>query len=340
MHRMIVVTAALALVLTGCGGNGGTSPTATDPLAGIPKFQESVAYTGPEEADGLTPFLEEHLGGIVRLDVQILDPPVPSAQERSRPAYVVLGYSGCADGVYCGGTEILMEEVSLGGDSTVSYDGGAWRLSGYFLVLSFVGPGTGGVMSARLKPLPSERVLELLADGDGDGDGATPGAASESAPSSEATPTGPGPAAGDQTLREGQTVTLYNRGRRAAVEVTLHGLSYPEPKPYDKPSKGNALVLLEMTIRNVGEKPVYGTNVYPAWLGDDGRAIDDTGWVIAPFGKYATGEYTEELSDTVGVGQYIRGFGLYEIPADESGTLVFPYGPSTMLIDVDPTARR
>lgn len=148
--------------------------------------------------------------------------------------------------------------------------------------------------------------------------------------------TGPVPPAPDQELQAGHTITLYNRGRREAVRVTLHSLSYPVAKKYESPANGNVFVLLEMTIRNVGGKSAYGTNVYPDWEGADGRFVADTGWVIAPFGNYAAGDYSTELSDSVAPGQYLRGFGLYEIPADEPGSLIFPYGPSTMAIPVAP----
>ena len=122
-----------------------------------------------------------------------------------------------------------------------------------------------------------------------------------------------------------------------SVEVVLHKVSYPKPKAGDTVARDRVLVAVEMTIRNVSDDSVYGTNVYPDFETSEGQLISDTGWVVAAYGKYGTGDFSEELPDSVGSGQYLQGWSLYEIPP-EPGMLVFPFGPGVFRVQVDPPA--
>lgn len=148
-------------------------------------------------------------------------------------------------------------------------------------------------------------------------------------------PSGPEPAARPQTINPGETITLHNRGRREAVEVMLHDVSYPAGSEFDQPSKGKVLVELQMKIRNVGKRLVSNVNAYPAWQGDSGQYLDDTGWAYGAFGRYGDPGYQEELSGTIPPKAFVQGFSLYEVPP-EPGVLIFKLGPSTMKIPVAP----
>ncbi|GAA4811330.1 hypothetical protein ACFQ0K_03895 [Nocardioides caeni] len=134
----------------------------------------------------------------------------------------------------------------------------------------------------------------------------------------------------------GDTVVLGPDDEGDSVEVVLHRVSYPEPKEGgDEPTEGRILVAVEMTITHLSGEAVYGTNVYPNFLTADGQQIADTGWVVAAYGTYGSGQFSEELTDTVAPGNFTQGWGLYEIPP-EAGQLVFPFGPDTFSIAVDP----
>jgi hypothetical protein len=133
----------------------------------------------------------------------------------------------------------------------------------------------------------------------------------------------------------GDTIVLGPDDEDESVEVVLNSVSYPDPKAGDSVARGRVLVAVEMTITHLSGEPVYGTNVYPDFETVDGQAISDTGWVVAAYGTYGTGEFREELPDTVSPGQFLQGWSLYEIPP-ESGSLVFPYGPDVFRIAVDP----
>jgi len=156
----------------------------------------------------------------------------------------------------------------------------------------------------------------------------------ETPPSSEVSPT-----AGEEIdgvlSSAGDTVVLGPNDENESVEVALNKVSYPDPKAGDSVPSGRVLVAVEMTITHVSGESVYGTNVYPNFETAGGQAIDDTGWVIAAYGKYGSGEFREELPDTVAPGQFLRGWSLYEIPPGP-GSLIFPYGPETFRIALDP----
>lgn len=133
----------------------------------------------------------------------------------------------------------------------------------------------------------------------------------------------------------GDKVVLGPNEDNESVEVVLNGVSYPDPEAGDSVSSGRVRVAVEMTITHLSGESVYGTNVYPNFETSDGQAIDDTGWVIAASGTYGSGDFREELPDTVSPGQFLQGWSLYEIPP-EGGSLVFPYGPDTFRVAVDP----
>ncbi len=149
-------------------------------------------------------------------------------------------------------------------------------------------------------------------------------------------PDRPEPKARPQTIIPGETITLHDRGSRSAAEVTLHDVSYPAGRDSDQPSKGKVLVEFQMKIRNVGKRPVDSVHAYPAWQGNSGQYLDDTGWAYGAFGRYGDPGYHEELSGRIPPKAFIQGFSLYEVPP-EPGVLIFQYGPSTMKIRVDPT---
>ena len=137
-------------------------------------------------------------------------------------------------------------------------------------------------------------------------------------------------------LKEGEAVTI---GKKGQVEVAVDDVSYPDvTNRWDKPERGKTFVLLQMTIRNNSNKTVYGVNVYPAWQAEDGRLVSDTGWAIALIGHYGDKQHSDELSDTVPPRAYVRGWSMYEIPKDEAGRLIFPHGPGTWMVAVDPTS--
>ncbi|WP_235530097.1 hypothetical protein [Nocardioides sp. Root151] len=136
--------------------------------------------------------------------------------------------------------------------------------------------------------------------------------------------------------RAGDTVVLGPDDEGTSVAVTLNKVTYPKPKSDDTVSPERVFVAVEMTIRHLSGPDAYGTNVYPNFESADGQLITDTGWAIAMLGAYGTGEFSEELPDSVGPGQFLKGWSLYEIPA-EAGALIFPHGPSGFRITVDPT---
>jgi eukaryotic-like serine/threonine-protein kinase len=134
------------------------SPTPTQPsdvFATLPRLRSVLPYELPKRQDDLTPFLTTHEGRIVRLDVRITDLPFQSEADAGTPA---LAYTSCSDAPFCGGTEFLVRGADVE-DSHVYWDSGEWIFSGYFLVTAVAGPGTGGVMSANLKPLSAEQVI-------------------------------------------------------------------------------------------------------------------------------------------------------------------------------------
>lgn len=136
-------------------------------------------------------------------------------------------------------------------------------------------------------------------------------------------------------LTPGDSTILGPDDEGASVEVTLHSVRYPQPHKWDSPPRGRVLVAIELTIRHLSGDDVYGTNVYPNFVTTDGQLISDTGWVVAATGNYGSGDFREELSDSVGPGQYLQGWSAYEIPP-EPGTLIFPYGPAEFGIAVAP----
>jgi len=114
-----------------------------------------LPYELPKRQDDFTPFLATHEGRIVRLDVRITDLPFQSEADAGTPSLV---YTSCSDAPFCGGTEFLVRGPDVE-DSHVYWDSGEWIFSGYFLVTAVAGPGTGGYMSANLKPLSAEQVI-------------------------------------------------------------------------------------------------------------------------------------------------------------------------------------
>jgi hypothetical protein len=142
-------------------------------------------------------------------------------------------------------------------------------------------------------------------------------------------------------LQVGQSQVLGPDSEGESVKVSLHKVSYPQPKMdadvgvADSVSPGRVLVAVEMTIRNLGGGFVYGTNVYPNFEAADGQKIEDTGWVFDTYSSYGSGRYSEELPDTVEAGQVLRGYSLYEIPP-KKGKLIFPFGPDLFRVAVNP----
>jgi hypothetical protein len=133
-------------------------PSATqssDVFATLPRLHSVLPYELPKRQDDFTPFLTTHEGRIVRLDVRITDLPFQGEADAGTPALV---YASCSDAPFCGGTEFLVRGRDVE-DSAVYWDSGEWIFSGYFLVTAVAGPGTGGYMSANLKPLSAEQVI-------------------------------------------------------------------------------------------------------------------------------------------------------------------------------------
>lgn len=185
-------------------------------------------------------------------------------------------------------------------------------------------------------------LLALTGCGDAEGDeGSSEPEVVVTEAATEAAPTEAPVADPNVVLEPGVGTTLVNE-EGDTVEVTLERVTYPEPKTSDvgltdEVSPDRVFVVVEMRVENVGTTDVYGTNVYPSFETADGQQIDDVGWVVAAYNKYGSGEFSEELPETVSAGKFAQGWSLYEVPP-QPGFLVFPYGPSPFKVAVNPPA--
>ena len=101
-------------------------------------------------------FATDHLQSIVRLNVTWTEgePPTIDAEPEWEPGTGIVYVPGaCAGDPFCGGMQILVNDLGVVPDANLYYDSGAWVLSGRFVVQSVIA-GTGGVTSVSLRAVP------------------------------------------------------------------------------------------------------------------------------------------------------------------------------------------
>lgn len=134
-----------------------SAPTTTAPAD--PSLEQAFDPANDAHIADFIAFAEAHLQQIVRLNVSwdafSTDPPSVDAQPEWEPGTGLLYAKGaCPDDPFCGGMEVLVNDLGATPDANLYYDSGSWVLSGRFAVQG-VTVGTGGVMSVSLRAVPA-----------------------------------------------------------------------------------------------------------------------------------------------------------------------------------------
>lgn len=136
-----------------------TPPTTTSPPPVDPVLEGLFDPASDADIGRFLDFASAHLQQVVRLDVGWEEDlsgqsPTVSGQPEWEPGVGLLYAPGpCLDYPYCGGMEVLFEDLDVVSDAGLFYDSGVWVMSGRFAVQSVIA-SNGGVMSVSLRAVP------------------------------------------------------------------------------------------------------------------------------------------------------------------------------------------